>query len=51
MNFKENNNLHVYKSSKLLNFNNDLLEHLKSAHSLIKVNVCTVLDEKNHNFI
>tara|TARA_B100000787_G_scaffold28625_1_gene18900 strand:- start:440 stop:595 length:156 start_codon:yes stop_codon:yes gene_type:complete len=51
MNFIENINLHVYKSSKLLNFNNDLLEHLKPTHVLIKVNVGAVLDEKNYNFI
>ncbi len=50
MSFKENVNLHVDKSAKLLNFSNDLLEHLKSIHSLIKVNVGVVLNEKIHNF-
>jgi len=50
MSFKENVNLHVDKSAKLLNFSDDLLEHLKSIHSLIKVNVGVVLDEKIHNF-
>ena len=39
MSFKDNVNLHVDKSAKLLNFSDDLLEHLKSIHSLIKVNV------------
>ena len=37
MSFKDNVNLHVDKSAKLLNFSDDLLEHLKSTHSLIKV--------------
>ena len=49
MSFKDNVNLHVDKSAKLLNFSEDLLEHLKSIHSLIKVNVGIVLDGKiNH---
>ena len=38
------------KSAKLLNFSDDLLEHLKSTHSLIKVNVGVVLDGKINNF-
>ena len=50
MSFKDNVNLHVDKSAKLLNFSNDLLEHLKSIHSLIKVNVGVVLDGKINNF-
>ena len=50
MSFKDNVNLHVDKSAKLLNFSDDLLEHLKSIHSLIKVNVGVVLDEKINNF-
>ncbi|MDA9136567.1 Glu/Leu/Phe/Val dehydrogenase [Candidatus Pelagibacter sp.] len=50
MSFKDNVNLHVDKSAKLLNFSNDLLEHLKSTHSLIKVNVGVVLDGKINNF-
>jgi len=50
MSFKENVNLHVDKSAKLLNFSNDLLEHLKSIHSLIKVNVGVVIDKKINNF-
>jgi glutamate dehydrogenase (NAD(P)+) len=50
MSFKDNVNLHVDKSSKLLNFSDDLLEHLKSTHSLIKVNVGVVLDGKINNF-
>ena len=50
MSFKNNVNLHVDKSAKLLNFSNDLLEHLKSTHSLIKVNVGVVLDGKINNF-
>jgi glutamate dehydrogenase (NAD(P)+) len=50
MSFKDNVNLHVNKSAKLLNFSDDLLEHLKSIHSLIKVNVGVVLDEKINNF-
>ena len=50
MSFKNNVNLHVDKSAKLLNFSDDLLEHLKSIHSLIKVNVGVVLDGKINNF-
>ena len=50
MSFKGNVNLHVNKSAKLLNFSDDLLEHLKSTHSLIKVNVGVVLDGKINNF-
>ena len=50
MSFKDNVNLHVNKSAKLLNFSDDLLEHLKSIHSLIKVNVGVVLDGKINNF-
>ena len=50
MSFKDNVNLHVDKSAKLLNFSEDLLEHLKSTHSLIKVNVGVVLDGKINNF-
>ena len=50
MSFKDNVNLHVDKSAKLLNFSEDLLEHLKSIHSLIKVNVGVVLDGKVNNF-
>ena len=50
MRFKDNVNLHVDKSAKLLNFSDDLLEHLKSTHSLIKVNVGVVLDGKINNF-
>jgi len=50
MSFKDNVNLHVGKSAKLLNFSDDLLEHLKSTHSLIKVNVGVVLDGKINNF-
>ncbi len=34
MSFKENVNLHVDKSAKLLNFSNDLLEHLNTAPSV-----------------
>ena len=50
MSFKDNVNSHVDKSAKLLNFSDDLLEHLKSTHSLIKVNVGVVLDGKINNF-
>ena len=50
MSFKDNVNSHVDKSAKLLNFSDDLLEHLKSIHSLIKVNVGVVLDGKINNF-
>ena len=50
MSFKDNVNLHVDKSAKLLNFSDDLLDHLKSIHSLIKVNVGVVLDGKINNF-
>jgi hypothetical protein len=41
MSFKDNVNLHVDKSAKLLNFSDDLLEHLKSTHSL---KLITLLD-------
>ena len=50
MNFQKNVNLHVDNSAKLLNFSNDLLEHIKSIHSLIKVNVGVELDGTIHNF-
>ena len=50
MSFKKNVNLHVAKSARLLNFSDDLLEHMKSIHSLIKVNVGVVINEKFHNF-
>ena len=50
MSFKENVDLYVDQSAKLLNFSDDLLEHLKSTHSLIKVNVGVVLDGKINNF-
>ena len=50
MRFKDNVNLQVDKSAKLRNFSDDLLEHLKSTHSLIKVNVGVVLDGKINNF-
>jgi glutamate dehydrogenase (NAD(P)+) len=50
MSFKDNVNLHVDKSAKLLKFSDDLLDHLKSIHSLIKVNVGVVLEGKINNF-
>ena len=50
MSFKENVDLYVDQSAKLLNFSDDLLEHLKSTHSLIKVNVGVEIDKKIHNF-
>ena len=50
MSFQKNVNLHVDNSAKLLNFSDDLLEHIKSIHSLIKVNVGVELDGKIHNF-
>ena len=50
MSFQKNVNLHVDNSAKLLNFSDDLLEHIKSIHSLIKVNVGVELDSKIHNF-
>jgi len=50
MSFKENVDLHVDQSAKNLNFRKDLLEHIKSTHSLIKVNVGVELDKTIHNF-
>ena len=50
MSFKDNVNLHVDKSGKLLNFSDDLLEYLKFMQSLIKVNVGVVLVVKIYNF-
>ena len=50
MNFKDNVDLYVEQSAKLLNFSNDLLEHIKSTHSLIKVNIGVEIDKKIHNF-
>ena len=44
MSFQKNVNLHVDNSAKLLNFSDDLLEHIKSIHSLIKVNVGVELE-------
>ena len=48
MSFKDNVNLHVDKSAKLLNFSDDLLEHLKSTHSLIKVNAVSYTHLRAH---
>lgn len=50
MSFQKNVNLHVDSSAKLLNFSDDLLERIKSIHSLIKVNVSVEFDDKFHNF-
>ena len=50
MSFKENVDLYVDQSAKNLNFRQDLLEHIKSTHSLIKVNVGVELDKTIHNF-
>ena len=50
MSFKENVDLYVDQSAKNLNFRQDLLEHIKSTHSLIKVNVGVELDKIIHNF-
>jgi glutamate dehydrogenase (NAD(P)+) len=50
MSFKENVDLYVEQSAKNLNFRKDLLEHIKSTHSLIKVNVGVELDKTIHNF-
>ena len=50
MSFKENVDLYVDQSAKNLNFRQDLLEHIKSAHSHIKVNVGVELDIVIHNF-
>ena len=48
MSFKENVDLYVDQSAKNLNFRKDLLEHIKSTHSLIKVNVGVELDKTIH---
>ena len=50
MSFKENVDLYVDQSAKNLNFRHDLLDHIKSTHSLIKVNVGVELDKTIHNF-
>ncbi len=50
MSFIENLDKYVYQSAKNLNFRKDLLEHIKSTHSLIKVNVGVELDKVIHNF-
>jgi len=50
MSFKDNVDLYVDQSAKLLNFSQDLLDHVKSTHSLIKVNVGVEIDKKIHNF-
>ena len=42
--------MHVDQAAKLLNFSEDLLEHIKSTHSLIKVNVGVEIDKKIQNF-
>ena len=39
MSFKDNVDLYVEQSAKLLKFSDDLIDHIKSTHSLIKVNV------------
>ena len=50
MSFKENVDLYVERSAKLLKFSDDLIDHIKSIHSLIKVNVGVEIDKKIHNF-
>ena len=50
MSFKNNVDLYVDRSAKLLKFSDDLIEHIKSTHSLIKVNVGVEIDKKIHNF-
>ena len=50
MSFKDNVDLYVERSAKLLKFSDDLIEHIKSTHSLIKVNVGVEMDKKIHNF-
>ena len=50
MSFKDNVDLYVERSAKLLKFSDDLIDHIKSTHSLIKVNVGVEIDKKIHNF-
>ena len=50
MSFKDNVDLYVERSAKLLKFSDDLIEHIKSTHSLIKVNVGVEINKKIHNF-
>jgi len=50
MSFKDSVDLYVERSAKLLKFSDDLIEHIKSTHSLIKVNVGVEINKKIHNF-
>ena len=50
MSFKENVDLYVDQAAKHLNFKSDLVDHIKSTHSLIKVNVGVEIDKTIHNF-
>ena len=50
MSFKENVDLYVDQAAKHLNFRNDLVDHIKSTHSLIKVNVGVEINKTIHNF-
>ena len=45
MSFKENVDLYVDQAAKHLNFKSDLVDHIKSTHSLIKVNVGVEIDK------
>ena len=45
MSFKENVDLYADQSAKNVNFRQDLLKHIKSTHSLIKVNVSVELNK------
>ena len=46
MSFKDNVDLYVEQSAKLLKFSDDLIDHIKSTHSLIKVNVGVEINKK-----
>jgi len=48
--FIEKVNLFVDEAAKLLNIKQDQLEHLKTIHSLIKVNVSVVIENEIKNF-
>ena len=48
--FKENVDLYVDRASKDAGISNDLIEHIKSTHSLLKVNVGVNIDGVLKNF-
>ena len=49
-NFKENVDAFVLKASKALKFSDDLIDHIRSTHSVLQVNVGIKIKNKIKNF-